>query len=77
MNKQKIMAWIDELPGAASTEFPGQRDEIAALMDEAAELTRKADELRARAYFAACGLEGNARNFWTHEQVEQAKRRAG
>jgi len=74
---EKIMTWVDELPGAASTDFPAKRDEIAKMMDEAAELTRKADELRGRAYFAACSLEGEARGVFTFEQVEQAKQRAG
>lgn len=72
----KVMAWIDELPGVAGTEFPAKRDEIAELMAEAAELTRKADELRAKAYFAACSLEGGARAHFSNEQIELAKRRA-
>ncbi len=46
----KIMPWIDELPEAAKTDFPARRDEIGALLDEAAELVRKAEELRAKAY---------------------------
>ena len=43
----KIMPWIDELPEAAKTDFPARRDEIVALLDEAAELVRKAEELSA------------------------------
>ena len=77
MKTGKIMAWIDELPGVAGTEYPGRRDGIAELMAEAAELTRKAEELRSRAYFNACGLEGDTRRHWTAEQIEQAKHRAG
>jgi len=52
MSDNKIMPWIDELEGAAATNFPARRDEIAAMMAEAAELVRKADELRGKAYFA-------------------------
>lgn len=76
MKTSKIMTWVDELPGAASTEFPAKRDEIAEIMDQAAELSRQAEELRARAYFAACGLEGDARARWSNQDVELAKRRA-
>ena len=43
MSDNKIMPWIDELEGAAATDFPARRDEIAAMMAEAAELVRKAD----------------------------------
>ena len=52
MSDNKIMPWIDELEGAAATDFPARRDEIAAMMAEAAELVRKAEELRGKAYFA-------------------------
>ena len=38
MSDNKIMPWIDELEGAAATDFPARRDEIAAMMAEAAEL---------------------------------------
>ena len=38
----KIMPWIDELPEAAKTDFPARRDEIGALLDEAAELVMTA-----------------------------------
>jgi hypothetical protein len=41
MSDNKIMPWIDELEGAAATNFPARRDEIAAMMAEAAELVRK------------------------------------
>ena len=49
MSDNKIMPWIDELEGAAATNFPARRDEIAAMMAEAAELVRKAEELRGKA----------------------------
>ena len=47
------------------------------MMAEAAELVRKADELRGKAYFAGCSLEGQAKGHWSMEAVEQAKRRVG
>jgi hypothetical protein len=77
MTKQTIMPWIDELPGVQATEFPAQRDEIAELMAEAAELVRKAEELRGKAYFKGCSLEGNAKGKFGYEAVEQAKQRVG
>ena len=48
MSDNKIMPWIDELEGAAATDFPARRDEIAAMMAEAAELVCKAEELRGK-----------------------------
>ena len=48
-----------------------------AMMAEAAELVCKAEELRGKAYFAGCSLEGQAKGHWSMEAVEQAKRRAG
>ena len=36
-----------------------------------------AEELRGKAYFAGCSLEGQAKGHWSMEAVEQAKRRAG
>ena len=71
----KIMPWIDELPEAAKTDFPARRDEIGALLDEAAELVRKAEELRAKAYFTGCTLEGDAKAHWSGQAVEEAKAR--
>lgn len=71
----KIMPWIDELPEAAKTDFPARRDAIAELMDEAAELVRRAEELRAKAYFTGCTLEGDAKRVWSVDEVEQAKAR--
>lgn len=77
MKYERIMPWVDELPGVQATEFPTRRDAIAELLSEAAELVRKADELRAKAYFAGCTLEGDAKGRWSLEAVEQAKRRVG
>ncbi len=74
--KNKVMAWVDVLPGVEATGFQAKRDDIAELMAEAAELTRKAEELRSRAYFAACSLEGEARSRWTLKQIDAAKRTA-
>ena len=59
------------------TDFPARRDEIAAMMAEAAELVCKAEELRGKAYFAGCSPGGQARAIGRWEAVEQAKRRAG
>jgi hypothetical protein len=61
MSDNKIMPWIDELEGAAATDFPARRDEIAAMMAEAAELVRKAEELRGKAYFAGCSWKARPR----------------
>lgn len=72
---KKIMPWIDAMLGVGATDFQAQRDEIAAMMDEAAELARKAEALRAKAYFAGCALEGNAKAHWSIEAVESAKAR--
>jgi hypothetical protein len=77
MSNNRIMPWIDELPNAWKTDFPARRDAIADLLNEAAELVRKADALRAQAYFAGCTLEGEAKGHWSLDTVEQAKRRAG
>jgi hypothetical protein len=77
MNNERIMPWIDELPGVQTTEFPARRDAIAGLLSEAATLVSKADELRSKAYFAGCALEGDAKGRWSLEAVEQAKRRVG
>ncbi|CAE6823610.1 hypothetical protein R69658_05964 [Paraburkholderia aspalathi] len=77
MSDNRIMPWVDELPGVQVTDFPARRDQIAALMDEAAELVKQAEALRAKAYYSGCTLEGDAKGKWSMEQVEQAKRRAG
>lgn len=44
MNNERIMPWVDELPGVQATEFPTRRDAIAELLNEAADLVRKAVE---------------------------------
>ena len=72
---KKIIPWIDAMPGVDATDFPAHRDQIAAMMDEAAELVRKAEALRAKAYFAGCTLEGNAKAHWSIAAVESAKAR--
>ncbi len=77
MSDNKITPWIDELEGAAATDFPARRDAIAALLAEAAELVCTAEELRGMAYFAGGALEGQAKGHWPMEAVEQAQRRAG
>ena len=77
MSKNKIMPWVDALPNVEATDFQARRDQIEATMAEAAELVCKAEELRGKAYFAGCSLEGQAKGQWSMEAVEQAKRRAG
>ena len=77
MSKNKIMPWVDALPNVEATDFQARRDQIEATMAEAAELVCKAEELRGKAYFAGCSLEGQAKGHWSMEAVEQAKRRAG
>ena len=72
---KKIMSWIDAMPGVDATDFPAQRDQVVAMMNEAAELARKAEALRAKAYVAGCSLEGNAKVHWSIEVVERAKAR--
>ena len=77
MSKNKIMPWVDALPNVEATDFQARRDQIEATTAEAAELVCKAEELRGKAYFAGCSLEGQAKGHWSMEAVEQAKRRAG
>lgn len=77
MNNERIMPWVDVLPGVQATEFPARRDAIAGLLSEAATLVHKADEQRSKAYFGRCALEGDAKGRWSLEAVEQAKRRVG
>ncbi|MGC6373668.1 stable inheritance protein KleA [Pseudomonas sp. S2.OTC.A_B10] len=78
--KQRIMAWIDLLPGVAKTDLQERRDTIQELTRQAAEathnaqiLTRKAEQLRERANLAACKLEGDAKGKYSAEGVEKAK----
>lgn len=77
MSAKNTMPWIDMLPNVAATEMLNRRDAIAAMMDEAAELTRKAEELRSKAYFQGCTLEGDAKGMWSAEEIAQAKNRVG
>ena len=74
MNKLIVMPWIDLLPNVASTSFQARRNLISDMMLEAAELTRKADSLRSRAYLKACFMESDAKSTWGMETIEQAKR---
>lgn len=71
---KKIMPWLDVLPQFQQTGYPQRRDEIEGLMAEAAWLSRRAEELRSKAYFASLRLEGDAKARWTVEAVEDAKR---
>jgi hypothetical protein len=73
MNKTKIMPWIDALPNVTETNFQARRDEVARAMAHAAELARKAEALRSRAYQEACMIEGDAKARWSIQTVETAK----
>jgi hypothetical protein len=80
MKRQRIMAWIDLLPGVALTDLQERRDTIQELARQAAEathnaqiLTRKAAQLRERASMSACKLEGDAKGRFSAEGVEKAK----
>ncbi|MDP5168576.1 stable inheritance protein KleA [Pseudomonas syringae] len=83
MTQQRIMPWIDLLPGVVGTDLQQRRDTIQELGRQAAEathqaqiLTRKAAELRQRANDAACTLEGDAKGKFSAHAVEQAKKLA-
>ncbi len=71
---KKIMPWLDVLPQFQQTKYPQRRDEIEGLMAEASWLSRRAEDLRSKAYFASLRLEGDAKARWTVEVVEDAKR---
>lgn len=73
----KIMPWIDQLPEVSKTDLPARRDEIEMILADAAELVRKAETLRAKAYFTGCTLEGDARVKWSDEEITRAKERVG
>ena len=77
MSTTNTMPWIDMLPNVAATDILARRDEIATMMDDAAALTRKAEALRAKAYFQGCTLEGDAKGMWSAEEIAQAKHRVG
>lgn len=53
-----------------------------ALVREGAELLeqgkpKESEAVRAKAYFASCKLEGDAKAHWSIQEVEQAKARVG
>lgn len=78
----KIMPWIDALPNVQATDFQARRDEVAATVREGAGLLeqgkpKESEAARAKAYFAACKLEGDAKVHWSIQEVEQAKARVG
>ena len=80
MNQQRIMPWIDLLPGVVTTDLQQRRDTILELTRQAAEatrkaqlLTRQAEQLRERANLSACSLEGDAKGKFSAEAVEKAK----
>ena len=76
----RIMAWIDTMPKVEETDFQARRDDITATVAEAAEVlaageVKKAEGMRANAYFASCKLEGDAKAHWSIQEVEAAKAR--
>jgi hypothetical protein len=75
MTQPKIMQWIDALPNVEETDFQTRRDEIIAMMNEAAELTRRAEELRGKAYLQSLRLEGDAKSRWTAQEIDSAAAR--
>lgn len=76
-SNDKIMPWVDALPNVQSTDFQVRRDQIEAMIAEADELVKQAEELRGRAYFATLKLETCAKGKWSLQVVEQAKRSVG
>ena len=76
-SEDKIMPWIDVLPNVQDTDFQVRRDQIEAMIAEADELVKQAEELRGRAYFATLKLEACAKGKWPLQVVEQAKRSVG
>lgn len=76
----RIMAWIDTMLSVEKTDFQARRDAITATVAEAAEVleageVKKAEGLRAKAYFASCKLESDAKAHWSIGEVEAAKAR--
>lgn len=78
--QQRIMPWIDLLPGVGLTDLQERRDTIQELTRQAAEatlkaqlLTREAEKIRERANLAACALEGDAKGKFSADGVEKAK----
>lgn len=76
-SNDKIMPWVDALLNVQSTDFQVRRDQIEAMIAEADELVKQAEELRGRAYFATLKLEACAKGKWSLQVVEQAKRSVG
>ena len=76
-SEDKIMPWIDALPNVQSADFQVRRDQIEAMIAEADELVKQANELRGKAYFATLNLEASAKDKWSLQVVEQAKRSVG
>jgi len=76
-SNNKIMPWIDILPGVEETNFQQLRDAVAANVAEADELVRKAEALRSESYFASCAIESDAKVCWSIQMVDVAKHAAG
>lgn len=79
---KKIMPWIDVLPNVDATDFKARRDEIAVIVSKWTELLtqgkeKESEAARVKAYFESCKLEGDAKAYWSMQEVEQAKVRIG
>ena len=81
--QNKALSWVDHLPGV-TPELTARRDQVRTLVAEAekltidaAELTRRAGNLRAQAYQQSLSLEAEARGFCSVEEIERAKVTAG
>lgn len=80
MTQQRIMPWIDLLPGGGSPDLQQRRESIGTLIRAAAEATydanlllRRAEELRVRARLDASALEGYVKGQFDADIVEKAK----
>lgn len=78
----KIMPWIDALPNVQATDFQARRDEVAATVREGAELLeqgkpKESEAARAKAYFASCKLEGDARRTGRFKRLSRRRRGLG
>ena len=73
MSKLNVMTWVERLPNVAATPLLERREQIGQILVEAEVFTRKAEALRAKAYFLGCSLEADAKGNWSYEVIEQAK----
>lgn len=69
------MPWIGSLAGVATTDFPARRNDIEAMVRQAATPGADSAALLAEAYVAACLLEGDAKARWSINEVERVQRK--